>query len=70
MVEEGGSISGYLQKRGEKGPIKGYKRRWFVFDGAASEKRVFYYPSREDQGSHLGFIPLEQVTGWCFFFFF
>jgi hypothetical protein len=59
---DGNSISGYLQKRGEKGPIKGYKRRWFVFDGSAAEKQVFYYPSREDLSSHLGFIPLDQVT--------
>jgi len=33
-----------------------------VFDGKASEKKVFYYPSREDQSNHLGYIPLEQVT--------
>jgi hypothetical protein len=59
----GKKIAGYLQKRGEKGLVKGMKKRWFLFNGEDPEKRVFYYPARDDMKQDLGFISMEQVTG-------
>eukprot|EP00008_Paramoeba_atlantica_P003619 CAMPEP_0201487150 /NCGR_PEP_ID=MMETSP0151_2-20130828/11144_1 /ASSEMBLY_ACC=CAM_ASM_000257 /TAXON_ID=200890 /ORGANISM="Paramoeba atlantica, Strain 621/1 / CCAP 1560/9" /LENGTH=255 /DNA_ID=CAMNT_0047872129 /DNA_START=241 /DNA_END=1008 /DNA_ORIENTATION=+ len=61
MAESNGKISGFLQKRGEKGLVKNFKKRWFVFDGNDPQKRVFYYPSPDDM-KELGYIQMDQVT--------
>eukprot|EP00211_Chloroparvula_japonica_P017240 CAMPEP_0119120714 /NCGR_PEP_ID=MMETSP1310-20130426/1640_1 /TAXON_ID=464262 /ORGANISM="Genus nov. species nov., Strain RCC2339" /LENGTH=263 /DNA_ID=CAMNT_0007110215 /DNA_START=155 /DNA_END=946 /DNA_ORIENTATION=+ len=58
----GTKTSGYLMKRGEKGLVKGYKKRWFVFNTEDAEKRCFYYPSRDDMVKELGFISMSTVT--------
>tara|TARA_R110002050_G_scaffold22981_7_gene62381 strand:+ start:465 stop:1058 length:594 start_codon:yes stop_codon:yes gene_type:complete len=64
MSEVSGSkTSGYLQKRGEKGIVKGYKKRWFVFNADDSEKRMFYYQTRDDLVKDLGYISLNSVVG-------
>eukprot|EP00009_Paramoeba_aestuarina_P001192 CAMPEP_0201507214 /NCGR_PEP_ID=MMETSP0161_2-20130828/943_1 /ASSEMBLY_ACC=CAM_ASM_000251 /TAXON_ID=180227 /ORGANISM="Neoparamoeba aestuarina, Strain SoJaBio B1-5/56/2" /LENGTH=253 /DNA_ID=CAMNT_0047901517 /DNA_START=75 /DNA_END=836 /DNA_ORIENTATION=+ len=60
MAEVKGRITGFLQKRGEKGLVKSYKRRWFVFDANDGPKKVYYYHSPESK-EELGSIQLSQV---------
>jgi hypothetical protein len=68
MAEVNGKrIAGYLLKRGEKGLMKGFKKRWFIFNGEESDKKVYYYEARDDK-KDLGAIQMEHVTGRSLFF--
>jgi hypothetical protein len=52
-------ISGYLHKRGDRGAIRQYKRRFFrLYQG----ERLFYYKDQRDEGKlPLGSISLHYV---------
>lgn len=50
-------LEGWLQKRGDKGLIKSYKRRYFRQNG----ENLYYYAAKEDTTA-LGSIPLLSVT--------
>jgi hypothetical protein len=57
MLNEVQELRGWLQKKGEVGLIKGYKRRWFQ----QLEDKVFYFNKPEDKDP-LGSIELGQFT--------
>ncbi|KXJ27716.1 TBC1 domain family member 2B [Exaiptasia diaphana] len=52
-------LCGFLNKLGEKGIIKTWKSRWFVFD--ESRCRLFYYRTPQDH-VQLGFIDIATAT--------
>ena len=48
---------GCLLKKGEKGVIKGWKKRWFVLEF----DRLFYY-KRQCDTEPINFVPLQRVA--------
>lgn len=50
-------LEGWLRKRGEKGAIKSWKKRWFILKG----KKLFYYVSNT-ANTPKGFIDLLQTS--------
>lgn len=55
-------LCGYLSKFGGKGPIKGWKSRWFFYD----EKKCHLYYSRTAQDANpLGSIDLSTAVFDC-----
>lgn len=48
-------LEGWLEKKGEKGPIKKWKRRYF----RQLKDQLFYFRQEFEQES-LGFIPLDK----------
>lgn len=51
-------LKGWLQKRGDKGIVKGWKRRWFLF----RHGKLFYYESDNSGAASLGFIDIESAS--------
>ena len=63
MEPEGSPLlEGWLEKKGEKGLVKLYLRRWFEVRKCGDELRACYFASVG--GNELGFIPLNKITGW------
>lgn len=50
-------IQGWLKKKGDKGPIKGWKNRWFQ----EKDDKIYYYKCRDDSNS-LGYIDISKVV--------
>lgn len=53
------SLSGYLNKLSGSGPLRGFKRRWFVF--SESNCKLYYYRARDDL-LPLGEIDIRRAT--------
>eukprot|EP01132_Coremiostelium_polycephalum_P003334 gene3334-4179_t len=51
-------LQGYLKKQGEKGLVKGYKKRWFQ----QKDTKLYYYEKEGDTNSY-GFINLPDMLG-------
>ncbi len=51
-------LKGWLQKRGDKGIVKGWKRRWFLF----LHGKLYYYDSDSSGAASLGFIDIESAA--------
>jgi len=60
MAESGALLDGWLEKKGEKGLVKLYLRRWFEVKMCGGELRACYYASIG--GNELGFIPLKNIS--------
>ena len=56
MASEGASvvIEGYLKKKGDKGLVKSFKRRWFRLENGA----IGYWKDR-------GYAPIVRTYDWC-----
>ncbi|KAK3280476.1 hypothetical protein CYMTET_11684, partial [Cymbomonas tetramitiformis] len=52
-------ISGYLYKRGDKGPVRNWKRRWF---SSRYPFTTLTYKESEDVTEILGEIPIAKIT--------
>jgi len=50
-------LEGYLQKEGQRGPLKLWRHRWF----STQDNRLLYYHS-ETTTDPVGFIPLTQIV--------
>lgn len=48
---------GWLKKKGEKGLVKTFKKRWFTLDG----EKLKYYAKQGDENSLKGFIMLNTI---------
>ena len=54
-------LSGFLQKQGEKGLVKGWKKRWFIVSPDAP--KYIRYQRKVSDEEELGRINLELVSG-------
>ena len=62
MAPEGKPLlEGWLEKKGEKGLVKLYLRRWFEVRKYGDELRAAYFGTVG--GNELGHIPLNKITG-------
>ncbi|ELR21083.1 uncharacterized protein ACA1_282480 [Acanthamoeba castellanii str. Neff] len=50
-------LYGYLQKKGEKGLVRSYKKRWFEQNGS----KIFYFHERGEKNA-LGFIDCIEIS--------
>jgi hypothetical protein len=51
-------LQGWLLKRGEKGLVKGWKKRWFIFKSG----KLYYYSDNSTGAKCLGFIDVEAAS--------
>mmetsp|Transcript_23439 Transcript_23439/g.26020 ORF Transcript_23439/g.26020 Transcript_23439/m.26020 type:complete len:123 (+) Transcript_23439:190-558(+) len=56
-AESSEKLQGWLKKKGDKGPIKTWKNRWFDYNEA--KKRLYYFKDKHE--AEMGYIDLSRI---------